>query len=210
MRRMPYCRERPLAAPDPHGQEGLRRFREVLGNACRSLSLSLTVPGHRPQQRAEQGPGPVGSSVGLSSGRRGDELDRLGNKCLDQADRAGLGDNAVDMDPEQHHGEKNRVTLSVPDARRRAEDASRRRYPSGEAVIVDRATDVYEDCVVFHWNTPAFALDPDTDDFLIGTPCFLVDRASGAVYEFPGRGPTEEWVDLYRSGHLEEFTRLRS
>lgn len=108
--------------------------------------------------------------------------------------------------PAGEHGER----LSVLDARRRVEALDRRQCPGGGTVIVDRGTDVAEDCIVFHVNTLAFALDPDTDDVLIGAPRYLVDRWTGAVYVLPSAGPVESWIERFRSGGLEGVPRLTS
>ena len=100
--------------------------------------------------------------------------------------------------------------IDVADARKLVIKLDQKMFSGGEAVIIDRATEEYDSCFVFHTNTMDFALDPDTDNFLIGTPRYLVDKKSRAVYLLPSYGPSEHFVELFDAGDTTDIRRLDS
>ena len=81
----------------------------------------------------------------------------------------------------------------------------RQLFSSQRTVIIERATEVFDNCIIFHTNTEDFALDPDTDNVLIGTPRYLVDRRTGSVHILPSYASSHHFVELCDAGRLDEL-----
>lgn len=95
--------------------------------------------------------------------------------------------------------------IGVATAKEFVLQVDRQMFSSQGTVIIDRATEVFDNCIIFHTNTEDFALDPDTDNVLIGTPRYLVDRRTGSVHILPSYASSQHFVELFDAGRIEEI-----